>query len=113
LSTGERGPDGAVMHHCGRFLSPPITRRQMLARCASGFGAIALTALAQESLGAATTPSIPRLPHYKPKAKNVIFLYMDGGPSQVDTFDYKPLLEKFNGQDPHTAMGKLEPTQFA
>jgi hypothetical protein len=38
---------------------------------------------------------------------------MDGGPSQVDTFDYKPLLERFNGQDPHKAMGKLEPTQFA
>ena len=42
----------------------------------------------------------------------VIFMYMDGGPSQVDTFDYKPLLEKFNGQDPRKAIGKLEPTQF-
>jgi hypothetical protein len=41
----------------------------------------------------------------------VIFLYMDGGPSQVDTFDYKPLLEKHHGQDPHTVF-KVEPTQF-
>jgi hypothetical protein len=54
----------------------------------------------------------PADPHYAPRAKNIIFLYMDGGPSQVDTFDYKPLLEKYHGEDPRKAMGKLEPTQF-
>ena len=59
-----------------------------------------------------TDPLAPKKPHYAPKAKNVIFLYMDGGPSHVDTFDYKPLLKKFNGQDPRQAIGKLEPTQF-
>ena len=61
----------------------------------------------------ASSSSATRLPNYRAKAKSVIFLYMDGGPSQVDTFDYKPMLEKYDGQDPHQAMGKLEPTQFA
>jgi len=42
----------------------------------------------------------------------MIFLYMDGGPSQVDTFDYKPILEKYHGQDPRTVIGALAPTQF-
>ena len=51
--------------------------------------------------------------HHPATAKAVIFLYMDGGPSQVDTFDPKPLLDKFHGQDPRQAIGKLEPTQFA
>ena len=49
--------------------------------------------------------------HHPATATNVIFLYMDGGPSQVDTFDYKPLLEKYHGKDPHTVF-KVEPTQF-
>jgi hypothetical protein len=53
-----------------------------------------------------------RAPHFAAPARNVIFLYMDGGPSQVDTFDYKPLLEKFDGRDPSEVIGKLAPTQF-
>src|SRR5579871_1446284 len=103
------------MHHCGNFQAAPLTRRQMLARCASGFGAVAFAAmmndLASPAIGAGR--AVARLPQFCPRAKNIIFLYMDGGPSQVDTFDYKPLLEKFDGQDPYKAMGKLEPTQFA
>jgi hypothetical protein len=103
------------MHHCGRFIPSPMTRREMLLRCASGFGGIALAALlGDEALGATVAgPGSPRPPHHRPSAKNIIFLYMDGGPSQVDTFDYKPMLERFNGQDPYKAIGKLEPTQFA
>jgi hypothetical protein len=85
----------------------------MLSRCASGFGAVALSAMMHDPTRAANLPAHSNLPHFPARAKNVIFLYMDGGPSQVDTFDYKPMLEKFNGQDPHQAMGKLEPTQFA
>jgi hypothetical protein len=89
----------------------------MLRGCATGFGAMALAALMNDWAGAATAPGPDaarvHLPHFRPRAKNVIFLYMDGGPSQVDTFDYKPMLAKYDGQDPHTAMGKLEPTQFA
>ena len=47
------------------------------------------------------------------KAKHIIFLYMDGGPSQVDTFDPKPLLDKYDGRSPTEVIGKIEPTQFA
>lgn len=95
------------------LISPRISRRHMLARCAGGFGAVAATALLAESGQAApVNPLAPRLPHFPPRARSVIFLYMDGGPSQVDTFDYKPLLEKHHGEDPRRAIGKLEPTQF-
>jgi hypothetical protein len=77
----------------------------MLRGCANGIGAVALAALWAEEGGAAPVR------HHPASARNVIFLYMDGGPSQVDTFDYKPLLEKYHGRDPHTVF-KVEPTQF-
>ena len=94
------------MHHCRRFHAAPLTRRDMLLRCANGFGAVALAALlAEDGRGAAPVQ------HHPATARNVIFLYMDGGPSQVDTFDYKPLLEKYHGKDPHSVF-KVEPTQF-
>ena len=104
--------------HCQNFRPSSRTRREMLNQSACGFGAVALSALLAENSSAKkadynpTDPLAPKKPHYAPKAKNVIFLYMDGGPSHVDTFDYKPLLKKFNGQDPRQAIGKLEPTQF-
>jgi hypothetical protein len=87
---------------------PPLTRREFLTRSANGFGAVALAALLAED-GKATAP----VRHHPAKAKAVIFLYMDGGVSQVDSFDPKPLLDRYHGQDPRTAIGKLEPTQFA
>jgi hypothetical protein len=93
--------------HCRRFLPPPLTRRDMLRRCANGFGAVALTALLAEEAPAG--PGQGR--HHPARARNVIFLYMDGGPSQVDTFDHKPLLERYHGRDPHSVF-KVEPTQF-
>jgi hypothetical protein len=83
----------------------------MLLRCANGFGSVALAALlAEDGRTAETGPALKSL-HHRARARNVIFLYMDGGPSQVDTFDYKPLLEKHHGKDPH-AVFKVEPTQF-
>jgi hypothetical protein len=94
--------------HCGRFLTP-LTRREMLQRCANGFGLVALASLLAEQEAAAVP--LARGLHHEPKVRRVIFLYMDGGPSQVDTFDYKPLLEKYHGKDPH-AVFKVEPTQF-
>lgn len=98
--------------HCRRFATPR-TRREMLQWCASGFGAIALNALAQDrSFASTANPLAPKPTHFPPRAKNVIFLYMDGGPSQVDTFDYKPMLTKFHGRDPKEVIGKLAPTQF-
>jgi hypothetical protein len=97
--------------HCGRFLPTPPTRRELLLRAANGFGALALTALlgdgafgrvlATEGEGPtdrAGDPLAPRPPHFAPTARAVVFLYMDGGPSQVDTFDPKPRLDREHGQ---------------
>ncbi len=104
-------------HHCGRFVKQPITRREMLRTCAHGFGAVALASMMQElgvaRAGEVSHPLDPRRPMFTPRARSVIFLYMDGGPSQVDTFDHKPLLSEHNGKDPRQVIGKLEPTQFA
>ena len=87
--------------HCRRFVPPPLTRRDMLLRCANGFGAVALAALLADAAPTAATcdampparPAGAAAGHHPAKAKSVIFLYMDGGPSQVDTFDPKPRLD--------------------
>jgi hypothetical protein len=82
----------------------------MLRNCAGGFGAVALAALMNDpAFAASTRPYAPKPPHQSPRGKNVIFLYMDGGPSQVDTFDPKPLLTKEHGKP---FKMKMEPTQF-
>src|ERR1700692_455108 len=98
--------------HCRRFLNP-LSRRDMLLHCANGFGALALAALMHDDGRAAepkdSNPLAPKKPHFAAKAKNVIFLFMDGGPSQVDTFDPKPRLEKEHGQP---IKMKVQPTQF-
>ncbi|MCA9128846.1 MAG: DUF1501 domain-containing protein [Planctomycetales bacterium] len=102
---------------CRRLRSPPQNRRQMLTQCSAGFGAVALTALSQTQAYGAISDDVPGSVatgpglHHVARAKNVIFLYMDGGPSQVDTFDPKPLLNKFNGQDPNQFF-QVQPTQF-
>ena len=86
------------MHRMNLSL-PEISRREMLCRCANGFGGLALaTLLAEKQHAAGTNPLAQRQPHYAPKAKSVIFLFMDGGPSQMDTFDPKPRLAKEAGQ---------------
>ena len=74
-----------------------LTRREMLHRSSAGFGAVALSSLLADAARAAD-PLAARQPHYTPKARQVIFLFMHGGPSQVDTFDYKPLLERDHGK---------------
>jgi hypothetical protein len=79
----------------------------MLQRSANGFGALALAALLAEEARGDAQPVV----HHPAKAKSVIFLYMDGGVSQVDTFDHKPMLAKYDGKDPHSVF-KVEPTQF-
>jgi hypothetical protein len=76
-------------------------RRQMLRQAGVGFGSLALAALLSDESRAApatTNPLAPRQPHFKARAKRVIFLFMPGGPSQVDTFDPKPTLTKLNGR---------------
>lgn len=74
-------------------MSAKYSRRRMLCRAANGFGALALLhALARDSAAATHAP------HFPAKARSVIFLFMDGGPSQIDTFDPKPRLNKENGR---------------
>jgi hypothetical protein len=100
--------------HCCHYRPSPLTRRQMLAQCAGGFGAVALAALMNdwaENTAAAgeTSPLVPRPTHFPAKATSIIFLYMDGGPSQVDSFDPKPRLDREHGQP---IKMKVPATQF-
>ena len=84
----------------------PLSRRDMLRMSSAGFGSLALAGLLGEEARAAakvapaqaTDPLAPKPPHFEPRAKRVIFLFMHGGPSQVDTFDYKPLLQRDHGK---------------
>jgi hypothetical protein len=97
--------------HCGR--------RDFLRRSGAGFGALAFSALRQ--LEAAAPPAIdplqpfaPRPPNFKPRATSVIFLYMVGGPSHVDSFDYKPQLQKLGGKPVPASIRKaVEATRHA
>ncbi len=103
------------------FPFPPVRRREWLQQIGNGFGLAALTALAHDPAYGVMLDSDARSNlglgaanhgvHHVAKAKSVIFLYMDGGPSQVDTFDPKPLLDKYNGQDP-SQFFRVEATQF-
>jgi hypothetical protein len=88
---------------------PAMTRREMLTRIGAGFGTLGLAGvltdgelLSQATVNAAmsASPLAPKMPHFAPKAKHVIQLFMPGGPSQVDTFDYKPEIAKNQGQRP-------------
>jgi hypothetical protein len=74
------------------------TRRELLQRAACGFGYLAFAGLAAQAL-ASDNPLAPKPPHHPPRAKRVIFLFMHGGPSHVDTFDYKPKLQQDDGKD--------------
>jgi hypothetical protein len=75
----------------------PLTRRQLLGRLAGGFGSVALAGLMSEAARADVVEAA-KAPHFKARAKRVIFLFMSGGPSQVDTFDPKPELVQWEGQ---------------
>ncbi len=83
-----------------------ITRRQFFSQCRMGLGAIALASLLKHSAAAGAAPSVasvgnpltPKQGHFPPRAKNVIYLFMAGGPSQLELFDYKPKLIELNGQ---------------
>lgn len=82
----------------------PMTRRDMLVNGGAGFGALALasllgdTASASEASKAPPNPLAPKQPHKKARAKSVIFLFMEGGPSHIDLFDPKPEIEKYAGK---------------
>jgi hypothetical protein len=78
------------------------TRRHFFSQCAIGIGSMALASLLHEGQAAAATklvnPLAPRKPHFPAKAKSVIYLFMAGGPSQLELFDYKPRLQALNGK---------------
>jgi hypothetical protein len=81
--------------------SSPLSRRQMLARFASGFGMLGLAGLLADEARAdapSDDPLAVKAPHYPARAKRLIFLFMSGGPSHVDTFDPKPRLQRDNGK---------------
>jgi hypothetical protein len=93
------------------------TRRAMLARCGLGLGTIGLGAILQESLVAAPTgplnPLVPKPPHFPAKARHVIHLFMNGGPSHIDTFDPKPMLAEFAGKEIPNRLPTERPTGAA
>ena len=78
------------------MLQCPLTRRLMLQSTAVGFGSLALSAVLQEAFASDDPVQAPF--HFAPRAKRVIFMFMKGGPSQVDTFDYKPKLQQDDGK---------------
>src|SRR5215469_8183549 len=82
------------------FLSTRPSRRDLLRVMGTGFGmaGLASTLNAASIAPASLNPLAPKAPHFPAKAKHVIFLFLNGGPSQVDTFDPKPMLDKFNGK---------------
>ncbi|MBL8817627.1 MAG: DUF1501 domain-containing protein [Planctomyces sp.] len=75
-------------------------RRWFLRDCGVGLGAVALRSLLSESIAQADDALAPRQPHFAPRAKNVIFLFMAGAPSHLELFDYKPQLAKYDGTLP-------------
>jgi hypothetical protein len=91
-----------MSHHATRLEDLLLTRREMLCRSGMGFAALGLAGLlASESKAtsaADSNPLAPKKPHFPGKARRVVHLFMNGGPSQVDTFDPKPLLDKFHGK---------------
>ena len=90
--------------HWNSYLNRRLSRRELLRVSSTGFGSLALAALLADEAQAATvgshapSPLAVKPPHFAPKAKRVIFLFMHGGPSQVDTFDYKPLADSRSRQ---------------
>jgi hypothetical protein len=99
------------------IIHQPLSRREMLSICKCGFGSLAYMSLFGGLLSSCANNNDPKSlfnqlsksPNFIPKAKNIIFLYMDGGVSQVDSFDPKPLLDKENGNTPKF---KIDATQF-
>src|ERR1051325_8864734 len=88
----------------------PLSRRSFLSTAGVGLGSVALDALlGRDLLAAEKARGLAGLPHHPPKAKRVIFLYMSGGPSHLETFDYKPTLDKLDGQPMPESFTKGQP----
>src|SRR3954451_12797386 len=91
----------------------PITRRAMLRASVNGFGYLALASLAAEAAAKDWNALAPKPGHFPAKAKRVIFLFMQGGPSHVDTFDYKPKLQADDGKPYNNSKLLGSPWKFA
>ena len=83
---------------CPGCVAPPMTRRQMLASSGNGFGLLALSALMSDQTAAAPAMSVGSPRQHAARAKNVVFLFMDGGVSHVDSFDPKPKLDELDAK---------------
>jgi hypothetical protein len=102
-------------HHRPNLEHAFLTRRQMLQRTGMGLGALAfggMTGADAEAASAinASNPFAPKKPHFEPKAKRVIHFFMNGGPSQVDTFDPKPALTRYDGKTLPNVLKTERPT---
>ena len=96
------------MNACYR-MSSEVTRRQWLETAACGFGALAFQAFAQQIAAAVSSTERGTQWHHAPRAKRVIFLFMHGGVSQVDSFDPKPMLTRYHGKDlPFKGLDRLD-----
>src|SRR5919202_4370829 len=83
-----------------------MNRRDLLKMMGAGFGMVGLSSVLNAEL--TSNPLAPKAPHFAPKAKRVIYLFLNGGPSQVDTFDPKPMLDKYHGKPMPTGNLKTE-----
>ncbi len=86
--------------------TPASNRRQFFQTCGLGFGSLAMANLLSREAVAAPSPMAPRQPHFPAKAKHVIYLFMAGGPSQLELFSHKPELKKYSGQTPPESFTK-------
>ncbi|MFP6581577.1 MAG: DUF1501 domain-containing protein [Candidatus Hydrogenedentota bacterium] len=89
-----------ICNQCtGEWDPSSLSRRKFLSQVGMGLGGMALADMLGDSSAHAATGGLPSLPHFAPKAKRVIYLFQSGGPSQLDLFDYKPLLNERNGEE--------------
>jgi hypothetical protein len=96
------------------FEIPPVTRRDFVNRVGMGFGALGLALTGADAEGARSqTPLAPRKPHFPARAKRVIHVFLNGGPSHIDTFDPKPLLTKYHGKELPVKLATERPTGAA
>ncbi len=106
-------------HHASTLRDSFLTRRDFLHRCGMGFGALALGSVLGEALGMPASaasdlnPLLPKAPHFPATAKRVIHLFMNGGPSHLDTFDPKPELTKYHGREIPIKLGTERKTGAA
>ena len=97
------GPMNNRMYPCGQLTPAAVSRREMLKSTGCGFGMLALSAMLQEQAAARSSSSDPlasRPGHFRARAQRIIFVFLSGGPSQVDLFQHKPQLTKHHGEAP-------------